>query len=117
MILGSNEVHVWRASLDDHAPQRDSFLRTLTAEELRRAARSYFQRGRERFVAAHGILRAILGLYLKKAPQCLSLSYSSNGKPALTGESAVCNALKVIHFGVTRWGWTAGRWRIGPVRA
>jgi len=87
IILGRNEVHVWRASLDEFSPQRDNFLRTLAAEEQTRAERFYFQIDSERFINAHGILRAILGLYLNRAPECLSFCYSSYGKPALTRES------------------------------
>jgi len=86
IILGSNEVHVWRASLDELQPQRDSFLHTLAADELTRAQRFYFQTDRERFIAAHGVLRAILGLYLNREPKCLSFCYGSHGKPALAWE-------------------------------
>jgi 4'-phosphopantetheinyl transferase len=85
--LGSGEVHVWRAALDEPPPQVDSFLHTLAADEQARAERFYFQRDRQRFVIAHGVLRAILGLYLNRAPKSLSFCYSSHGKPALTRES------------------------------
>jgi 4'-phosphopantetheinyl transferase len=84
--LGSNEVHVWRASLDEPPPQIDSFLHTLAADERTRAQRFYFQTDRERFITAHGVLRAILGLYLNREPKCLSFCYSSHGKPALAWE-------------------------------
>jgi len=87
MILGGNEVHVWRASLDEFSSQRDKFLHTLAAEEQTRAELFYFQTDSEHFINAHGILRAILGLYLNRAPECLSFCYSSYGKPALTRES------------------------------
>ncbi len=86
IILGSNEVHVWRASLDELRPQRDSFLHTLAADERTRAQRFYFQTDRERFITAHGVLRAILGLYLNREPKCLSFCYGSHGKPALACE-------------------------------
>ena len=87
IILGSDEVHVWRASLDEPPSQIDSFLHTLAADEQTRAERFYFQRDRERFITAHGVLRAILGLYLNRAPERLSFCYSSHGKPALAWES------------------------------
>lgn len=85
--LGSSEVHVWRARLDEAPPQVDSFLHTLAADEQARAERFYFQKDRQRFIIAHGVLRAILGLYLNRAPKSLSFCYSSHGKPALTWES------------------------------
>jgi len=87
LILGSNEVHVWRASLNEPPPQIDSFLHTLGADERTRAERFHFQRDREHFIIAHGILRAILGLYLNRAPESLSFCYSSHGKPAVASES------------------------------
>jgi 4'-phosphopantetheinyl transferase len=87
IILGSNEVHVWRASLDESPQQVDIFLHTLAADEQTRAERFYFQRDREHFIAAHGILRAILGLYLNRASKCLSFCYSSHGKPSLSWKS------------------------------
>jgi len=87
LILGSNEVHVWRASLDEPPPQIDSFLHTLAADERTRAERFHFQRDREHFITAHGVLRAILGLYLNKAPESLSFCYGSHGKPAVASES------------------------------
>jgi 4'-phosphopantetheinyl transferase len=87
IILGGNEVHVWRAPLDEAPPQIDSFMHTLAADEQTRAERFYFQRDRERFITAHGVLRAILGRYLNRAPKCLSFCYSSHGKPALAWES------------------------------
>ena len=87
LILGSNEVHVWRASLDEPPPHISGFLHTLAADERKRAERFHFQRDREQFITAHGVLRAILGLYLNRAPESLSFRYSSHGKPALACES------------------------------
>ena len=47
--LGRDDVHVWRASLDEPASQIDGFLRTLAPDERTRAERFYFPRDRERF--------------------------------------------------------------------
>lgn len=87
LILGSDEVHIWRATLDQPISQIESFRHTLAADEQARAERFYFQRDRERFIVARGVLRALLGFYLLSAPECLSFCYSSQGKPALAGES------------------------------
>jgi 4'-phosphopantetheinyl transferase len=87
IILGRNEVHVWRADLDQPPTQMDRFLPSLSTDEKTRAERFYFQRDRERFITAHGVLRAVLGLYLNRAPKCLSFCASPHGKPALAWES------------------------------
>lgn len=84
--LTSDEVHVWRAALDQAPSQIDSYLRTLAADERARAERFHFPKDREHLIVARGALRAILGFYLNRAPECLSFSYSSHGKPALTLE-------------------------------
>ena len=87
LVLGSDEVHVWRATLDQTPSQRQCFLHNLAADEQARAERFYFERDREHFIVARGVLRAILGGYLNRAPECLSFCYSSHGKPSLAGES------------------------------
>jgi 4'-phosphopantetheinyl transferase len=83
LILGNREVHVWQAALDQSPSQLDSYLRTLSADERARADRFHFQEDREHFIVARGVLRSILGLYLRKAPEFLSFRYTSYGKPAL----------------------------------
>ena len=97
LVLGCDEVHVWRATLDQTQSQIQSFLHNLAADEQARAERFYFERDRERFIVARGVLRAILGGYLNQAPECLSFCYRSHGKPALAGESGG----DVIRFNVS----------------
>ena len=87
LILGSDEIHVWRVTLDQTTSQIESFRHTLAADEQAKAERFYFRRDREHFIVARGVLRALLGFYLNKAPGCLSFRYSSHGKPALAWES------------------------------
>ena len=73
--------------MDQPPSQVQSFLQNLSADEQARSGRFYFERDREHFIVARGVLRAILGGYLNRMPACLSFSYSSHGKPALAGES------------------------------
>lgn len=87
VCLRGNEVHVWRAGLDQAPSTIERFLHGLAADERARAERFYFERDRERFVVARGVLRAILGGYLKRAPESLSFRYGSHGKPALAGDA------------------------------
>lgn len=89
LVLGRNEVHVWQASLEESAPELDRFLHNLSADERTRAEKFHFQRDRERFITAHGILRAILNRYLDRDPKSLSFRYSSHGKPTLECESGL----------------------------
>ena len=59
---------------------------TSLADERARADRFYFARDREHFIVARGVLREILGCYLKRVPKSLCFCYGSHGKPALAGE-------------------------------
>ena len=87
LVLGKNEVHVWRAALNVPAAQRLSLQQTLTADELARAVRFHFEKDREHFIVARGLLRNILGRYLDAAPGQLRFSYSLHGKPSLAPQS------------------------------
>jgi 4'-phosphopantetheinyl transferase len=82
LSLPRHEVHVWRALLDQ--PQSlNAFLASLAPDEQERAARFLFQKDRERFIAARGLLRAILSRYLNLRPDDLYFGYGAHGKPFL----------------------------------
>jgi 4'-phosphopantetheinyl transferase len=74
---------VWRARLDLAASCVERLRGTLSADELQRAARFHFARDRRRFTVARGVLRDILGRYLRVPPSELEFRYSAYGKPAL----------------------------------
>lgn len=81
--LTDDQIHVWQASLllsDDHLARLRS---TLAADEQARAGRFHFTRDRDRYVAARGTLRTILGRYLGLLPQQVSFDYTPHGKPLL----------------------------------
>lgn len=109
LLLGRDDVHVWRATLDDTRSQIDRFLHTLAADERMRAERFYFPRDRERFIVARGVQRDILGLYSNSAPECVSFNYSAHGKPNLACESGgatirfnISHSHRVALYAVTR---------------
>src|SRR5687767_11560297 len=81
--LSRDEVHVWRASLDEPAWPLQELEQVLSLDERERAGRYYFERDRKRFIAGRGMLRKILGHYLGVAPAHLQFRYGPRGKPAL----------------------------------
>ena len=83
LALAKDEVHVWRAKLDLTQTTIQSLRRTLAADELARAKRFRFAQDRDRFIAARGVLRAILSRYLKVEPARVYLTYNAHGKPTL----------------------------------
>ena len=86
--MNHNEVHIWRAVLDQPLESIRDFERLLAEDERGRADRYHFQRDRTHFIVARAVLRLILSRYLGIAPAHLCFRYSAFGKPALAGEAA-----------------------------
>jgi 4'-phosphopantetheinyl transferase len=81
--LASNEIHVWRVFLQETASCLQSLQQNLSADELNRLERYYFQKDREQFIVSRGALRAILSRYLDINPRTLNFAYNLYGKPFL----------------------------------
>lgn len=81
--LPPDEVHIWRAELNQPAAKVETFLPTISAEERERAERFHFPGGRECYIVGRGLLRRMLGRYLAIDPAAVALVYSSHGKPLL----------------------------------
>ena len=82
----SREVHIWRAGLDLPRGTTARLSATLSSGERERSARFRFERDRQRFIAAHGVLRDVLARYLRTAPGRISYRYNASGKPELGPE-------------------------------
>ncbi len=95
--MKSNEVHVWRTSLQMRPQQLNTLKRILSADELSRAGQFHFQRDKDHFIAARGLLRSLLGRYLDINPAELLFSYGLKGKPLLIGETG----RQLIRFNVS----------------
>jgi 4'-phosphopantetheinyl transferase len=88
--LLSSAVQVWAAWLDAEEVTIEQYQRLLCRQECERASRFAFQRERERFIAARGLLRTILGTFLGADPRELEFIYSATGKPSLGGDFTDC---------------------------
>lgn len=109
--LEHDEVHVWRACLDQSSPQVEVLEDLLNEDERSRADRFYFSRDRRRFIVARGILRSLVGRYLGSTPERISLSYGVHRKPALrfeSGPDAIRFNLSHSH-GIALYALTRGR--------
>jgi 4'-phosphopantetheinyl transferase len=80
--LAPGEIHLWRAALDNSI-RLSGAESVLSRDEILRAGRYIQVLDRERFIAAHGALRMVLGLYLSADPQSLEFCMGPTGKPAL----------------------------------
>lgn len=83
LTLLSDEVHVWRVSLEVDAAEVKSLAPVLSDDERARAARFGFHKDRENFTVARGMLRVLLGRYLDLEPGRLEFSYGPHGRPTL----------------------------------
>ncbi len=81
LALEKDEVHVWCAVLDKPAASIQSLLPSLSSEEVKRAEGFHCSKDRSRFIASHGALRTILGLYLDISPEKIGFRSNSFGKP------------------------------------
>jgi 4'-phosphopantetheinyl transferase len=81
--LADGAVHVWRA---DVAELADDLGELLSPTERTRAERLAHERDRLLWTRAHGVLRQLLGRYLRRDPRKLRFTTGAHGKPALLDE-------------------------------
>ncbi|HSL02299.1 MAG TPA: 4'-phosphopantetheinyl transferase superfamily protein [Nitrospiraceae bacterium] len=84
--LELNAVHLWGIELDGSPACLERCAQWLDKEEQRRAARLVREEDRQRYVLAHGGLRAVLSRYLGIAPDLVELCRNEAGKPFVTRE-------------------------------
>jgi 4'-phosphopantetheinyl transferase len=81
IALHLTEVHIWRAGLELPESMLGQLATTLASDEGLRASGFRFSRDRNRYIAARGILRLLLGRYLARDPAEIQFEYGSHGKP------------------------------------
>lgn len=84
LLLPSDSIHVWCVSLDQSPSRIRHLAQVLAGDERMKAERYHFAQDRRRFIAGRGLLRTILGRYLRIEPSRLQFRYACHGKPALT---------------------------------
>ncbi len=87
IALGYEDLHVWRARIDQLSSCTGQFRESLSSDERARAGRFRFQADRDRFIARRAILRIILSRYLRIAPALIEFAYGELGKPELSCSS------------------------------
>jgi len=87
--LGTNDIQVWKASLDQDASQLQILQNNLTPEESAKALQLCFPRDRRYFIVTRALLRMLLGYYLDIQPSKVQFLYRRQGKPALVNDSNI----------------------------
>jgi 4'-phosphopantetheinyl transferase len=83
--IAADEIHIWRASLEQPTEATERLRGLLADDELARAAKFRFARDRDRYIVGRGLLRSLLGDYLGQPPRELRFGYGEFGKPVLDG--------------------------------
>jgi len=86
--IESGQVHLWATGMNDFADQAPALAVLLAPEEQVRAARFKFAEDRNRFVIRQGLLRLILGRYLRLLPSTIQFQQGRYGKPEVRTEAA-----------------------------
>jgi 4'-phosphopantetheinyl transferase len=81
--LAPGEVHIWRASQIVEPATLSRLHALLDPDEKARAERFVFQRDRDRFIVARGVLRELLAAYIGCASSQVAFDYGPQGKPSL----------------------------------
>ena len=84
--LARRDVHTWCVGLDVPPETAAGLYAALTNDERDRSARFRFEHDRRRFIVARGVLRELLGRYLRTNPGWIRFVYNAHGKPALGPE-------------------------------
>ena len=82
-LLTEEGVHIWTWEQEVDRDALSRLERELSQDEWRRVRCYSSNRIARRFIVRRGMLRRILGLYLKLLPRQVELFYSDHGKPLL----------------------------------
>jgi 4'-phosphopantetheinyl transferase len=82
--LASDQVHVWRAALDQPLEMVESYRTILSGHERARADRFHFEKDRTAYTVARAALKSLLGQYLSMASSTIEFEYTAHGKPYLS---------------------------------
>jgi 4'-phosphopantetheinyl transferase len=108
LALAEAETHIWQAKLDLSTAKITQLTEVLAEDERMKASRFRFKEHQQRYIAARGILRKVLGFYLKISGDAIEFEYSSHGKPKISNLNAINLQFNVSHsqdlalYGITR---------------
>lgn len=98
-VPAPNELHLWFFDMDAAAGSIDRLLLLLSVDECARSDRLILPVVRNRFIAARGILRTILGAAVSLPPRELLFGYGPHGKPELLNSEAAGLHFNLSHSG------------------
>jgi 4'-phosphopantetheinyl transferase len=81
--LDNVELHYWLLPLQQSTAVFGDLAESLSADELARASRFHFERDRQHFIAARGLLRRLIGHYAGKPADSIRFRANAYGKPGI----------------------------------
>jgi 4'-phosphopantetheinyl transferase len=91
------DIHVWTVTLPCGPEELAQLRSTLATDEKSRADRFIAPQDRSNFISARGILRKLLGTYLRRDPSGLQFEYGMHGKPFLQGQTDTSLRFSLSH--------------------
>lgn len=85
--VARGDIHLWAFSLDLDAGAIGHCWKVLSSRERTCAYRFVYEKDRNRFVLAHGLVRHMLARYLDTSAESISFDAGPAGKPKLKGHS------------------------------
>jgi 4'-phosphopantetheinyl transferase len=79
--LNDKNIDIWYFDVSSFISKIDDFFDIIDAQEKKAAKQFVFEKDYKLYVASHGILRILLGNYLKQQPKSVIYKYNDFGKP------------------------------------
>ncbi len=114
LVISSGDVHVWLADLEGVSLPDDVLARSLSEQELARAAGFRHDMHRSRYLASHAFLRRVLARYVRSvgtgvAATGIEFERTPSGKPVMAGPAAAGLHFSLSHAGTFAACAVAGR--------
>jgi phosphopantetheinyl transferase len=93
-----DQLHIWSARYSDLDRYYPVLSGLISAQEATRAAGFKKTRDTQKYILRHGMVRSVLGQYIRKEPQELRFVHEESGKPNLDPEGENHD----IHFSLSR---------------
>jgi len=105
------DVQIWIADLDSLPPAEiESLSASLDSAESTRAAQFRFEQDRQRYRAAHALLRHLLGSILDQPAQAFVFEHTPRGKPSLVRDERGSRRLRFNLSHAAGWALFALTW-------
>jgi 4'-phosphopantetheinyl transferase len=95
--LTGKHIHVWSVSIQSFKLSTERLIRFLNPDESARASQIGANSTRDLFIAGRGVLRILLGQYLRRAPESIQVTYEPHGKPRVAADDHI--QFNVTHSG------------------